>query len=183
MNTDIYNISNSKIICRLLPFFARGRKMILFLEAVSTPLIKLHNSFLQWAYEQIVKVKITFQTSVMIWYLNYKFSNLFVNIHDSFEVIQDQETAHFILFNKNESEIIEILGTRVTNTDEDTYELISKPIKDAGSPDPNLITIVAPAINTTEDYTEKQYKFDINEIISKYKTSFVKYQIVINQTL
>jgi hypothetical protein len=42
MNTDIYKISNSKIICRVLPFFARGRRMILFLESVSTPLIRLH---------------------------------------------------------------------------------------------------------------------------------------------
>ncbi len=54
MNTNIYRISNARIICRVLPFFARGRKTILFLEAIASPLVSLHKKFLLWSYEMVV---------------------------------------------------------------------------------------------------------------------------------
>jgi len=182
MNTDIYKISNSKIICRVLPFFARGRKLILFLEAISTPLIKLHRAFLEWAFEMVMRVKITSQTTILIWYLNYKFGPKFQNTGDTFVIEQDNELGYLVTFNLNEVTSMEILGSHILNTSEQSsLELLSRPLKDLSQRlFTSSITITAPAITTTAAYTNKNYLKDIREIVDNYKTSFVKYNIVIN---
>ena len=115
MNTDIYKISNSKTICRVLPFFARGRRMILFLEAVASPLISLHKKFLKWAYKMLFKLKITAQTDVMVWYLNYLFNERFVNNADSFTIEQDFEIKNLVAFNYAELATLKILGIKIYN--------------------------------------------------------------------
>jgi hypothetical protein len=183
MNTDIYNISNSKIICRVLPFFARGRKMILFLESIATPLIKLHKAFVTWTFEMVLKVKITSQTTVLRWYLDYKFGHLFQDQNDSFEILQDNELDYLIAFNMSEKEAISILAKRVVNVSEQSsLELLSNPIKDASTNVyPTQITINAPAIIDAIDYTKREYYADIKQIIDRYKTTFVRYNIVINE--
>jgi len=187
MNTDIYKISNSKIICRVLPFFARGRRMILFLEAVSTPLIRLHKKFLVWAYDMILRLKMTFQTAIIIWYLNHKFSDYFVNKSDSFEISQDAELDYLVAFNMNEAAVMEIFGTRVLNISEsESLSVLAKPVKPMSLRVlANQITISAPEIAIGTDkvpsgYTNKDYLSDIKAVLDEYKTSFVKYSIVIN---
>ncbi len=179
MNADLYNISNSKIICRVLPFFARGRKMALFLESIASPLVPLHKTFLQWVYLRILDVKITMQTKVIIWYLNYRFSTLFQDPESSFNIIQDTASEHLIVYDMDETDAIGLLGSRLTNVDEGIFAQLSKPVMDDSSISPSMITIEAPAINSTESYTDKQYMQDIKNIILKYRTSFVQYKIVI----
>ena len=182
MNTDIYKINNSKIICRVLPFFARGRKLVLFLEAVSIPLIRLNRAFVEWAYEMVVRVKMTAQTIVLTWYLNYKFKHLFQNSHDSFEILQDDEIEYLIAFNIDEVIPIKILASRIVNNNEQgLLSSLSKPMKDISKRLFSYsITINAPAITTTQTYTNRQYLKDITEALNYYKISFVKYIININ---
>ena len=42
LSPEKYQIDNARAICRLLPFWIRGRKTILFLEAVAHPLKSVH---------------------------------------------------------------------------------------------------------------------------------------------
>lgn len=183
MTTDIYKISNPKIICRVLPFYARGRKMTLFLEAVASPLISLHNSFLAWAYKMILKTKITAQTDVLIWYLNYLFSEHFYNHSDSFSIDQDQDPNDLIAFNYREIANFKMLGTKIFNVEEEKDALVySKATRDFESRmNVNSIVIHAPKLKSDANYTAINYMQEIHKVIDEYKTSFRKYTISINE--
>lgn len=183
MTTDIYKISNSKIISRLLPFYARGRKMYLFLEAVASPLINTHKAFLTWAYDMILKTKITSQTDVLIWYLNYKFNVHFNNIEDSFAIDQEAEIENLMAFNYREIAFFKMVGVKIFDGDEseDEYD-ISKPTRDFNKRNQaNVITIHAPKLKNDASYTAIEYRTEIMEVINYYKTSFRKYVIEINE--
>ena len=192
MNTDIYKIDNAKLICRLLPFFVRGRKMILFLEAAASPLVSLHNKFLSWAYETIVDVHATFQEQLFVWYLNHKFRKHFIDDNDSFYVSQSQEGDGLIVFNTDEHEMMKIFSSRIFNNEQgdlvdDVYNIdrlkeYSKPMltpQDRRSI--GVITIYAPKINETADYANTNYVDDIMKLVKNYKTSFGKINIIIKE--
>lgn len=184
MNTDIYNISNSKIICRVLPFFARGRKMILFLEAVATPLISLHRRFLRWAMQMIIKVRVTAQTDVLVWYLNYLFSQHFADPTDTFTIEQDFDIRHLVAFNYKELATLKILGIKIYDeaTEEEDELSLSRPTRDINARlQSSTVIIHAPAITEASGYTERQYRADIMSAVNDYKTSFVQYIIEINE--
>ena len=183
MTTDIYKISNQKIICRVLPFYARGRKMILLLEAIASPLISLHNTFLTWAYGMLLKTKVTAQTDVLIWYLNYLFKEHFYNQNDSFSIEQDQDPEDLISFNYREIANFKMLGTKIFDVSEESDALLySKATRDFESRmDVNSIVIHAPKLKSDANYTAINYMQEIHKVIDEYKTSFRNYAISINE--
>ena len=85
INTDKYNITNSRIVSMILPFYARGRKIILLLDAISHPLQSIHAIWKKWALERLIEASITSQPMSIIWYLNYRFRKYFQNETDSFQ--------------------------------------------------------------------------------------------------
>lgn len=184
MTTDIYKINNSKLICRLLPFFARGRKMILFLEAVASPLISLHRTFLLWAFDIILSVKMTAQTDVLVWYLNYLFKARFHDATNAFRIEQDFDPRYLIAYNYREIAAFKFVGVKIYNKSED---IVSKPVKDYGEHSlSESIVIHAPKLKVNGDdgydssYTPTVYASEIMAIIDKYKTSYRQYSVVIN---
>ena len=157
--------------------------MILFLEAVASPLISLHNAFLGWAYGMILKTKVTAQTDVLIWYLNYLFNEHFNNYGDSFSIEQDQDPDDLIAFNYREIANFKMLGTKIFDVNEESDALLySKATRDFESRmQVNSIVIHAPKLKSDENYTAINYMQDIHKVIDEYKTSFRKYDISINE--
>ena len=160
--------------------------MILFLEAVSTPLIKLHRRFLVWAYDMILSSRITFQTAVFVWYLNYKFGDYFTNRSDSFEINQDAEQDCLVAFNMSEVAAMGVFSSRVLNlSEQENLSVLSKPVRSFSQRIlSSAITIIAPTIAIGTDkvpsgYTNQDYLMDIKTVIDEYKTSFVNYNIII----
>ena len=181
MNTRIYDIDNSKIICRVLPFFARGRKMILFLEAVSSPLARLHKSFLKWAYRAVVGTKATSQTAILIWYLNYLFKEHFEDANDSFSIGQDQDGDYMLAINPDEHRLASIFFPYVYGMNE-TDRTFHKPVKYVGDgAGLSSVVITAPKPVTDDNYTESAYKSEIKAVIDKYMTVFDGYKIFVKQ--
>lgn len=87
INIDFTSIDNSKLIGRLLPFFARGRKLSLLLQSVLSPLVYVHESFKAWALEKFIEYHITAQQSSLEWYLKYKLGSHFANENASFQIV------------------------------------------------------------------------------------------------
>lgn len=181
MNTDIYKISNSKTICRTLPFFARGRKMILFLEAVASPLVSIHDAFLAWAFKMVLKTKVTSQTDMLVWYLNYLMRSHFKNGDDSFSIVQDFEIQNLVAYNYWEIAAFKPLGMRIYNTDEQEATLEdSKSVREYSvRMQSDSIIIYAPEINELESYTEQDYLAEIDGVMQAYKASVGEYTITI----
>lgn len=78
MKLDQYKININKIICRLLPFYLRGRNLILFLQGIAAPLDfynKGEHCFQKWAQETLLSASMTAQPIRIEWYLNYLFKD------------------------------------------------------------------------------------------------------------
>ena len=157
--------------------------MILFLEAVASPLISLHKTFLVWAYGMVLKTKITAQTDVLIWYLNYLFSEHFYNHGDSFTIEQDSDIENLMAFNYREIALYKMVGVQIFDTDEeDVSQVISRPTRDFNNRmDSNVITVHAPKLKNDPNYTAMNYVREIMDVVNEYKTSFRKWVIEINE--
>lgn len=74
-----YYINFDKIINQLVPFYIRGRKLILYLQALIHPLRALNDKFVEYAKETRIEATMTSQIIKLEWYLNRKFSKYFAD--------------------------------------------------------------------------------------------------------
>lgn len=166
INVDFANIDNAKLIGRLLPFWARGRKFALLLQALISPIISTHNKFKSWALQKYIECHITAQKPSIEWYLKYMLKSHFYSENDVFFITQGTMDVIIGL-----SDHLSIKGIPIKNPflgfDD---KLIAQDI--------NLLTeciyVYAPAIVETIDYNKEDYERDIRYIMSKYMINFNK---------
>lgn len=72
-----YYINFDKTINQLVPHFLGGRRLILYLQALMSPLQTLSNDFSEWAKERRIEASMTSQVFKLEWFLNRKFSKYF----------------------------------------------------------------------------------------------------------
>lgn len=68
-----YSVNIEKQINRLLPYYLRGRKMMLFLHAISSPLQFFNTGdgeFNKWAHRKLLDLSMCAQRIRLVWYLN-----------------------------------------------------------------------------------------------------------------
>lgn len=78
MNIRQYTVNINKAICRLLPYYLRGRRLISLLEGSAKPLDDFNNgpnAFHIWAKETLIKASMTAQPIKLERYLNYLFKD------------------------------------------------------------------------------------------------------------
>ena len=187
INTDKYNVSNNKIICEVLPFYARGRKIISLLESAIFPIISIHDKFKKWALEKLIEASVTSQPTVLIWYLNHVFRSKFENQENSFQIVTDATEDGATIWYLDE----QILHTGNTpwmpdsenDSGGDGYtNLVTKDLDEEKDVQQADILIFAPKIKETSNYTNDIYMGDIRYYIDKYITVFnMTYRITINQ--
>lgn len=74
-----YVIDFDKTINQLVPYYIGGRKLILYLQALMSPLQRLNNYFVEYAKETRIEAAMTSQIFKFEWYLNHKFKKYFAN--------------------------------------------------------------------------------------------------------
>lgn len=159
ISVDFTSIDNAKIVSRLLPFWARGKKLNLFMQAILSPIVSIHDKFKPWALELYIQCHITAQKPSLEWYLNYKLSSHFAEADDAFIITAgevDADTQAII----NKMEIVESRKAGGTTTE-------------------GHINVYAPNIVSTMDYDTSDYERDIRYIMSKYITNFSAIDIYI----
>lgn len=72
-----YRINFDKTINQLVPYYLGGRKLILYLQALMSPLRLVNDKFVEYAKETRIEAAMTSQTFKFQWYLNRKFSRYF----------------------------------------------------------------------------------------------------------
>lgn len=192
ISVDFVNIDNAKLVGRLLPFWARGKNMSLFLQAILSPIVSVHNNFKLWALEQYIYTHITSQSMSIEWYLKYKLKSHFVNESNSFIVrdepikmtadgefdgIEDVFTCfggetwvnEFDWKNNVLWALSEAIEASVLSTEDESSE------EESGS----YIYVYAPDIVSTINYNQDDYIRDINYIMSQFMTNFKKIKIII----
>ena len=74
-----YRINFDKTVNQLVPHYIGGRKLILYLQALVSPLQVLNNAFVEWAKETRIEASMTSQIFKFEWFLNRKFRKYFAN--------------------------------------------------------------------------------------------------------
>lgn len=175
-----YNIDISQTIGQIVPFYARGRKLSLFLEAICSPLDRLHKKWQLWAEERIIEASITSQAMSLTWYLNHKLRKHFVNKSDSFVVNNGLDTPENILFTEAEYLESDEFSQHIYSASEQRDNL-TMTIRSYQEVMEACITfsIYPPIIEETTSYNNTNYRNDITRLVNKYNTSFKQYQIYI----
>lgn len=97
MDVDRYKINNTSLIGRILPFFARGRRLQSFLIGITTPLTGLHGSFLSWALMRKAECVATSQPIMLLWYLKKVFENLIENNQSQFSLEYNSDASYLYI--------------------------------------------------------------------------------------
>lgn len=211
INIDFVNINNAVLIGRLLPFWARGRKISLLLQAILSPLISIHNNFKTWALERFIECHITSQRSSLEWFLKHKLQQHFLNEGDAF-FIADGIDRTICCFSNNiwtnelywdnqmhwSADIEPLIDVNANYScinsgrwhDERLWNQslpwVNEP--DGEEPDDNFLLLIngivvyAPAIIDTISYNAEDYERDIRFIMSNFMTNFRKIHIIIANT-
>lgn len=74
-----YFINFDKTINQLVPYYIGGRKLILYLQALMSPLRRVNDDFVNYAKETRIESAMTSQIFKFEWYLNRKFKRYFAN--------------------------------------------------------------------------------------------------------
>ena len=74
-----YKIDYDKTINQLVPHYIGGRRIILYLQALVSPLQAINDSFVNWAKETRIEASMTSQIFKFEWFLNRKFRKYFAN--------------------------------------------------------------------------------------------------------
>lgn len=175
INVSYTNIDNSRLVGRLLPFWARGRKTSLLIQALLSPLVSLHKTFQAWALERHIECVVTSQTMVLEWYLAYRLKKHFNDENDRFTItsgITDVESCFSTgMWKDNAFWNNDLLW--------DNEENHSGTLQ--GDDEILKINVHAPAIMETNEYDLDDYRLDITSIVSRYLTCFKDIKIIIQQ--
>lgn len=174
INVDFTNIDNAKLIGRLLPFWVRGRKMSLLLQALLSPLISTHNTFKKWALERYIECHITAQKSSLEWYLRYRLKSHFRDENGIFFISHgaaDLNSNFPCLYTgKWENQLVWNNATSWNN--EANFD------SDIDLSATDQTNVFAPAIVETVDYNNEDYERDIRNMISKYMINFDRINVI-----
>lgn len=208
IDIDFTNIDNAKLIGRLLPFWVRGRKLSLFLQALLSPLKYTHTKFQRWALEIYIANHITSQKLSLEWYLKFKLKSHFINENDSFFITNgidgsasccstnvwrnglhwDNELKWGIDENPliNTNIIINCLSAGKWDNDMYWNNGVFWDNEDNGLiyvedylDSEGQTNVFAPAIVDTVTYNHQDYERDIRNIMAKYMINFNKINIII----
>lgn len=208
INVDFLNINNASLIARLIPFWARGRKISLFMQALLSPLVSLHNNFKTWALDQYIYCHITAQALSLEWYLKYKLKSHFANENDVFLIVNGVNESlscfsgdiwrnglhwdNSLRWNVNTEQIVNMnMNLTCFNTGLWEKSLLwnnafhweneenDKKYNDDYLESVNKTNVYAPAIIYTVNYDHDDYMRDIRNIMSKFMINFNKVVIII----
>lgn len=72
-----YRVNFDRLINQFVPHYMGGRRLILYLQALVSPLQDLNDAFVEWAKETRIEASMTSQIFKFEWFLNRKFKKYF----------------------------------------------------------------------------------------------------------
>lgn len=174
-----YCINFDKTINQLVPYYLGGRKLILYLQALLSPLRIINDRFVEYAKETRIEVAMTSQLFKFEWYLNRKFKKYFagsgsisIKNHDVIgtpiykESANITESENLLVYKASEAEA-EVNHLVLYRSDEQTNESSVSFI------------VTTPPIDT-QLISEQKYIAMLKYVIDKYrlanKTYLIKYE-------
>lgn len=175
-----YSINFDKTVNQLVPHYLGGRKLILYLQALVSPLQVLNQKFLEWARETKIEASMTSQVFKFEWFLNHKFSQYFVDPTARISLQTQSRLGAELHWEKTQAVDVNNAITRLEseNVDpNDTMILYNSTENEAVG---NVSFMVySPEIDTTK-ISQTEYIAQLRYQINKYKTSGKTFSIQYN---
>ena len=86
MDNNRYRLSTDKLVNRLTPHYLSGRRDLLLLQSLGSPLQSLNDRFHTWARERQIEARMTSQVMWFEWWLNYRFRRYFADPADAIRI-------------------------------------------------------------------------------------------------
>jgi len=145
-----YSVNIEKQINRLLPYYLRGRKMMLFLHAISSPLQFFNTGdgeFNKWAHRKLLDLSMCAQRIRLVWYLNnVTVPDNGITLTNGMKIaINDEATSATIAYLKSEirdqstaplfypHSIPTVLRLKSNQTDKAKAKIVTRRINELGS--------------------------------------------------
>lgn len=173
-----YFINFDKTINQLVPYYLGGRKLILYLQALMSPLRFVNDEFVEYAKETRIEASMTSQTFKFEWYLNRKFQKYFLN--GGRISIKNSEVLGVPIFHQSaDIPVNENLLLRKENEGGSSDKLILYRSDEQTNSSSVSFVVSTPKINTAL-ISEEKYRAMLKYYIDKYrlanKTYIIKYE-------
>lgn len=173
-----YYINFDKVINKLVPYYLGGRKLILYLQALMSPLQYVNDKFVQYAKETRIEAAMTSQIFKFEWYLNRKFSKYFAS--SGHITINNSESLGTPIYHSSANIALEE-NMLIYNEGEQnkTKQLILYKSNEQTQKSSVSFVVTTPKINT-KLITESKYIAMLKYVIDKYrlanKSYIIKYE-------
>lgn len=175
--SERYQISNAKIIARLLPFWARGRKLFSLIYGSLKPIESIHETFYSWAKYCFMEIKIPFNRAGIEYVLTKELNNYFANKEDKFNLgLKSIHGYPFIIDSFSHRGDGNHTNTYIYPVDVKTDGSYIYAILEDGRTTKYKFNILAPKLMDVSN--EKEYTLAIQRLMAKY-TITKKYTIQI----
>ena len=172
-----YQINTDRLVNQLLPHYLGGRKLVLFLQALLTPLQTLGSKWAQWANEKRMEAAMTSQIILFENFLNVKFSKYLLNPKDKI-LISDGELPGTPLYWESLNSSISYLTLYAVSEKSSNNPKLYWRDEKLVSTDVSFI-VVCPAINT-QIISKDELTAMISYYVNRYKIAGKKYTVTYN---
>ena len=171
-----YNISASKVLGKLIPYFFRGRKLYALIIGLTSPLENTHEDFLKWAQRVATMTRLPFVKEPMEQMLKEHLGKYFKNENDNFDFNKYAHKRYdgAYVYSLNDADNSDTPVVYGFSEQEETASIYSR--KEVAGSTANRFNLSAPDIannDKREEYTTK-----IRLLLSQF-TIIKKYDIII----
>lgn len=182
-----YVVDSKTLIGEVVPFFLRGKRVLQFLAAISSPLDDINKVFQTWARDTIIDTVTTSQAIVLKWSLKNKLIQYLATIEDEF-AIDTYDRSNYATLYEDQSEQLdypEVKNIYMPENIDDTSvgDDVAKVIirnKDEIVSESNEVLIVAPPHNSK--ISDEQYIKKIKQCVEPCLIYDFEYKIVISKS-
>lgn len=174
-----YFINFDRLVNQIVPYYLGGRKLILFLQSIVSPLQSLNDNFAEWGRERRIEASMTSQIFKLEWFLNRKFSCFFLNTAEKITISNSTNSGVALYYQDANSHEDPVIYTQSeyykSNTDFILY-------RTSESPDMSSYSFVvnSPAINTRA-INRQEYLSQLQYWIDRYRLAGKTYIIKLDQ--
>ncbi len=175
-----YSINFDRIVNQLTPHYIGGRKLILFLQSVLSPLQGVNDKFSQWAKETRIEASMTSQVFKFEWFLNRRFSKYFLNPSERISIESAVRLGAELHWENTQASGVNHQVTRYEGESSDKKEnmVLYYPGENEALNNKSF-TVSTPAIDTRK-ISRADYLAMLSYQIDKYKLSGKTYSIEFN---
>lgn len=173
-----YYINFDKVVNQLSPYYLSGRKLIMYLQALTKPLQDINLGFAEWAKETMIEATMTSQVIKFEWFLNRKFCKYFTDPSQLISIKNGNRTGVPIYNQSADVPISEnmLLKFESEGVIDSTVLNYHNELTDGGT---CSFIVYSPAIDIRKISME-EYVAMLSYYIDKYKVSGKTYKIKFN---